>query len=112
MTPAEKSDIIDKQSQYLERLFQAGIIPADTVLTGVRNAQNDMGVASSITDDDVTAMKGKYLKDISPQADPYGGIFQGGEGEQENTEETTVNLPSDADSENPQTETPQTENIQ
>jgi hypothetical protein len=42
-------------------------------------------------------MKGKYLKDVSPQADPYGGIFQGGEGETENAEETAENLTPEND---------------
>lgn len=79
MTSGEKAEVIDKQSQYLERLFQSGVIPADTLLNGVRNAQADMNVQSSITDDDINAVKGKYLKDLSPQADPFGGIFQGNE---------------------------------
>ena len=112
MSPVEKSDLIDKQSQYLERLFQAGIIPADTVLTGVRNAQNDMNVTSSITDDDINAVKGKYLKDISPQADPYGGIFQGVEGEGENTPNTPENLTPENDLQETQPNTPGTENVQ
>lgn len=113
MTPGEKADIIDKQSQYLERLFQAGVIPGDTLLKGVRNAQNDMGVTSSITDDDVNAMKGKYLKDIAPQADPYGGIFQGGEEvEPETPPERAEISPTENISESVQVNTPETENVQ
>lgn len=75
LSPTEKADIIDKQSQYLERLFQAGVLPADSLLNGVRNAQTEVGVTSTITDDDVSAMKGKYFKDLSPQPDPFGGIL-------------------------------------
>lgn len=77
MTPAEKADIIDKQSGYLERLFQAGVIPADTLLNGVRNAQLDIGMTTTITDENIEAMKNKYQRDLSPQADPFGGVFQG-----------------------------------
>lgn len=77
LTPTEKADIIDKQSQYLERLFQAGVLPADSLLNGVRNAQTEVGVTSTITDDDVEAMKGKYMKDLAPQSDPFGGVFAG-----------------------------------
>ena len=79
MTPTEKAELIERSSQYLERLFQAGVIPADTLLNGVRNSQLDVGITSTITDDDINTVKGKYLKDLSPVADPYGGIFQGNE---------------------------------
>lgn len=83
MTPNDKADVVDKQTAYLERLFQANVIPADSLLLGVRNAQNEVGITTTITDENVEAVKGKYLKDLSPQADPFGGIFQGNEGEQE-----------------------------
>ena len=87
LTPNEKAEIVDKQSGYLERLFQAGVIPADTLLTGVRNAQNDVGIVSTITDENVDAVKNKYLKDLQPQADPFGGVFNGGETGEPNAEE-------------------------
>lgn len=83
MTPNDKADVVDKQTAYLERLFQANVIPADSLLLGVRNAQNEVGITTTITDENIEAVKGKYLKDLSPQADPFGGIFQGNEGEQE-----------------------------
>lgn len=83
MTPNDKADVVDKQTAYLERLFQANVIPADSLLLGVRNAQNEVGITTTITDENVEAVKGKYLKDLSPQADPFGGIFQGNEVEQE-----------------------------
>lgn len=79
MTQGEKADVIDKQTAYLERLFQANVLPAESLLEGVRNAQLQMGVTTTITDDNVDAVRGKYLKDLSMQADPFGGIFQGGE---------------------------------
>ena len=71
-----------------------------------------MNVTSSITDDDINAVKGKYLKDISPQADPYGGIFQGVEGEGENTPETPENLTPENDSQETQPNTLETGNVQ
>lgn len=89
MTPNDKADVVDKQTAYLERLFQANVIPADSLLLGVRNAQNEVGVTTTITDENVEAVKGKYLKDLSPQADPFGGIFQGNEGEQEQSTQET-----------------------
>ena len=79
MTPTEKADLVDKQSGYLERLFQAGVLPADSLLSGVRNAQLDVGIVSTITDENVEAVKGKYLKDLQPNTDPFGGVFNGGE---------------------------------
>ena len=89
MTPNDKADVVDKQTAYLERLFQANVIPADSLLLGVRNAQNEVGITTTITDENVEAVKGKSLKDLSPQADPFGGIFQGNEGEQEQTVQET-----------------------
>jgi hypothetical protein len=89
MTPTEKADLIERSSQYLERLFQAGVIPADTLLNGVRNSQLDVGITSTITDDNIESVKGKYIKDISPQADPFGGMFQGGESEEGNETENS-----------------------
>lgn len=89
MTPNDKADVVDKQTAYLERLFQANVIPADSLLLGVRNAQNEVGITTTITDENVEAVKGKYLKDLSPQADPFGGIFQGNEGGQEQATQET-----------------------
>ena len=89
MTPNDKADVVDKQTAYLERLFQANVIPADSLLLGVRNAQNEVGITTTITDENIEAVKGKYLKDLSPQADPFGGIFQGNEGEQEQPQQET-----------------------
>ena len=77
MSPSEKADIVDKQSAYLERLFQAGVLPADSLLKGVRNAQTDVGITTTITDEDVNRMQGKYLKDLTPAQDPFGGVFNG-----------------------------------
>lgn len=91
LSPTEKADIIDKQSQYLERLFQAGVLPADSLLNGVRNAQTEVGVTSTITDEDVSAMKGKYFKDLSPQPDPFGGIL-GANGEPTETPESVPEI--------------------
>lgn len=118
MTPTEKADLIERSSQYLERLFQAGVIPADTLLNGVRNSQIDVGITSTITDENVNAVKGKYIKDLSPTADPFGGIFQGGEGEQsegepgdsENTPEIQRNLTPDKQKSQEQANTQPTQN--
>lgn len=77
MSQTEKMDIVDKQSGYLERLFQAGVIPADVLLNGVRNAQVDVGITTTILDENIEAMRGKYLKDLNAPADPFGGPFQG-----------------------------------
>jgi hypothetical protein len=71
-----------------------------------------MNVTSSITDDDINAVKGKYLKDISPQADPYGGIFQGVESEGENTPDMPENLEPESDLQETQPNTPEIENAQ
>ena len=91
MTPGEKADVIDKQTAYLERLFQANVLPAESLLEGVRNAQLQMGVTTTITDENVDAVRGKYLKDLAGQADPFGGIFQGGEVGEENAQPDVEN---------------------
>lgn len=71
----EKYQIIDTSSQTLERLYQANIIPADALLNGIRNTQTEVGVVSTITDEMVDSVKGKFLKDMDKQGDPFGGIF-------------------------------------
>lgn len=86
MTPSEKADVVDKQTAYLERLFQANVIPADSLLLGVRNAQTEVGITTTITDENIDKVKGKYMNDLSPQADPFGGIFQGNEENAEGSE--------------------------
>lgn len=115
MTPTEKADLIERSSQYLERLFQAGVIPADTLLNGVRNSQLEVGITSTITDDDVNAVKGKYLKDLSPTADPFGGIFQGNEGGesdgQENQPDGLTDLPQDKEIGQGKANTPENQNV-
>lgn len=77
MSPGDKADVIDKREQILERLFAAGVIPADVLLEGVRNAQTELNVTSTISDEVVAAVKGKYQRDLQPIADPFGG-FGGG----------------------------------
>ena len=65
------------------------MLPADSLLNGVRNTQIDVGITSTITDDDVEAMKGKYMKDLAPQSDPFGGVFEGNaQGEAQDATET------------------------
>ena len=102
MTPNDKADVVDKQTAYLERLFQANVIPADSLLLGVRNAQNEVGITTTITDENVEAVKGKYLKDLSPQADPFGGIFQGNEGNEQEPEQTPEQHPVEPNGNQPQ----------
>lgn len=75
-TPQDKADIIDRQVQLYERLFQANLIPAETVLEAARNAQLSLDVVSSISDDDVAKVRGKYFNDLQQQADPFGGAMQ------------------------------------
>ncbi len=75
-TPQDKADIIDRQVQLYERLFQANLIPAETVLEAARNAQLSLDVTSSISDEDVQKVRGKYFNDLQQQADPFGGAMQ------------------------------------
>ena len=102
MTPNDKADVVDKQTAYLERLFQANVIPADSLLLGVRNAQNEVGITTTITDENIEAVKGKYLKDLSPQADPFGGIFQGNEGNEQEHEQNPEQQPDEPNGNQPQ----------
>lgn len=102
MTPNDKADVVDKQTAYLERLFQANVIPADSLLLGVRNAQNEVGITTTITDENIEAVKGKYLKDLSPQADPFGGIFQGNEGNEQEPEPNPEQQPAEPNGNQPQ----------
>ena len=73
-TPSEKYQMVDQQSQLLERLFQANLIPADAVLEGVRIAQRDQDFTSPFTDLIIDKVRGKYMKDMENNADPYSGM--------------------------------------
>jgi phage-related protein (TIGR01555 family) len=75
INPQEKYQIVDTGAQVLERLFAANVIPADALLNGIRNAQTDVGIITSIPDEVVEQMKGKYARDMDKQGDPFGGIF-------------------------------------
>lgn len=77
ITPQDKADIVDRMSQTLERLFQANLIPGEAVLEGVRNAQLANDMVSTIRDEHVKKIKGKYFNDLQQQeADPFGGAMQ------------------------------------
>lgn len=102
--PNEKEDIVDKRENIMERLFQLGILPADAVLEAVRQAQMELGMKTSITDEMVENMKGKYQKDVNPNGgdDPFGGVqensqdieneeSQEGEPTEENNEQNEQN---------------------
>lgn len=75
-TPQDKASIIDTTIAPLERLFQANLIPGSAVLEAFRNVQEGLDVVSTITDEDIERVKGKYLNDLTPQSDPYGGAAQ------------------------------------
>lgn len=119
MTPTEKQDVIDKQCAYMERLFALGIIPGDTLLNAVRNAQQDMGIASTITDENIEAMRNKYHKDVNPTADPFGGAFGGDEqveqveqGAPDNgDEQTEQDVNEEQDAVTPQSPPPHTQQL-
>lgn len=69
----EKTTIVDQTLGPMERLFQANLIPGDVVLESVRNAQISMDITSSISDENIEKVKGKYQNDLQGGADPYGG---------------------------------------
>lgn len=77
----EKAEVIDKRLQPLERLFALGMLPADAVLEGLRNAQIEMNLTTTVNDKTIDAVRGKYQKDLQPQNDPFGGIYQADDGE-------------------------------
>lgn len=74
--PTEKGQIIEQQLGPLERLFQANLIPGDVVLEAMRNAQASLDITSTIRDEHIQKVRGKYYNDLQPQADPYGGAMQ------------------------------------
>lgn len=74
--PDQKAQLIDQRVGVMERLFQANLVPGDAVLEALRTAQNDMDITSNITDEYIEHVKGKYMNDLQPQADPYGGAMQ------------------------------------
>ena len=76
VSPTEKADIIDRQLSPLERLFQANLLPGDAVLESVRNSQQSLDITSTITDEMIEHVRGKYMKDLQQQIDPYGGAMQ------------------------------------
>ena len=78
LSMGDKADIVDRQSQAIERLFQANLIPGNTVLESFRNAQLAIDLTSPITDEQIEKVKDKYQNDLqNPQGDPFGGAMQG-----------------------------------
>ena len=76
-TPLEiKAQIIDQRLGAMERLFQANLIPGNAVLEAFRNSQIEFDITSSITDEMIEHVRDKYMNDLQPQADPYGGAMQ------------------------------------
>lgn len=76
MTPAEKAEIIDHRLQPLERLFAVNAIPAESLLEELRSVQAEVDVTSTVTDEQIDAVRGKYSKDLAPvQAGPFDGMF-------------------------------------
>lgn len=76
-TPQDKAQVIDQQLAPLERLFQANLIPGEVVLEAFRNSQEALDVTSTITDEHINKVRGKYLNDLQQMnADPYGGAMQ------------------------------------
>ena len=74
----DKADIVDRQSQAVERLFQANLIPGNAVLESFRNSQIALDLTSPITDEQIEHVKDKYMNDLQqPQGDPFGGAMQG-----------------------------------
>ena len=76
MSPNEKSQYVDQRMQPIERLFALGMLPADVVLEELRNAQIEMNITTTVNDKTIDAVRGKYQKDLQPQNDPFGGIYQ------------------------------------
>lgn len=76
MSPQDKAQVIDQQIAPIERMFQANLLPGDTVLEALRNAQQGLDIMSPIRDEHIQRVKGKYAKDFEQQADPYGGAAQ------------------------------------
>lgn len=76
LTPAEKAEIIDRRLQPLERLFAVNAIPAESLLDELRSAQAEVDITSTVTDEQIDAVRGKYSKDLAPvQAGPFDGMF-------------------------------------
>ena len=76
-TPQDKAQVIDQQLGPLERLFQANLIPGDAVLEAFRNSQEALDITSTVTDEMIDRVRGKYMNDLQAgQADPYGGAMQ------------------------------------
>lgn len=77
IAPSEKSQIVDSQIQPLERMFQANLIPGDALLEALRNAQIAMDITSTIRDEHIEKVRGKYQRDLEQSnVDPYGGAMQ------------------------------------
>lgn len=76
MSQVDKVQLIDQQSNTIERLFQANLIPGDVVLESFRNSQLALDMTSPIKDEHIEKVRGKYMNDLQQQADPYGGAMQ------------------------------------
>ena len=75
--PNERGSIIDQQIQPLERMFQANLLPGDAVLEALRNAQISMDITTTIRDEHINKVRGKYARDLEQgNVDPFGGAMQ------------------------------------
>ena len=73
----EKADIVDRMAGVMERLFQSNLVPGEAVLEAVRNAQVSQNITSTIHDEHIDKVRGKYFNDLqAQQADPFGGAMQ------------------------------------
>lgn len=77
VSPMEKADIVDRMAGVMERLFQSNLVPGEAVLEAVRNAQVSQNITSTIHDEHIDKVRGKYFNDLqAQQADPFGGAMQ------------------------------------
>jgi hypothetical protein len=74
MNPEQQSIALDRRSMFLERLFVHNLVPADAVLSDIKDMAATMGVTIPITDEMVDNVRGKYYNDMG-QAKAVTGSF-------------------------------------
>lgn len=74
--PSERTSIIDQTLSPLERLFEKNLLPGDALLEAVRNAQLSMDMTTTITDEHISKVKGKYQKDLENEGNEQQSEFQ------------------------------------
>lgn len=79
-TAKEVADIAKAKAEAVVSVFQAGLVGQDTAQKELKMLAGETGMFDSITEEEITANKGRTYQDVTALRDPLLGLgFEGGE---------------------------------